>query len=432
MAQKIFDILPPKKRGKEPSVIGIEEKKIEEISKGEEIQPSIEKPKLEFYLLGGKNILIFILFISILVGIIFHFALSKAEIGIWPEAEIKTLKTKVTVSKEAKEIDLSNNVIPGEMISAEKTVAEEFPSSGKEMVEKKAEGVIRIYNNYNLSQTLVQNTRFQPPLEEFQNPLEKGENPWFRTQEKIIVPSKGYKDVRVKAEAAGEKYNIGPATFSIPGLAGAPQYTFVYGKSFEAMTGGLKKEVSQVTESDLESARKTLEEKALKEITTDLKNKISSEFDFLEGAVQTKILESFSLILAGAESEKFNFRVKAKAETLTFKKEDLKKFVDEVFLSQISEDQKVYQPTLKIDYSPEKIQSEENKIILNLEISAKIYSEIDEDSLKKGLAGKSTKEAQLLLEDQPKIIKTQVKIFPFWLKNLPSNVEKIKIKLNLD
>lgn len=431
MAQKIFDILPPEKKEKEQLII-VREKKVEEISKGEKPQLLIKKPKFKISLSRGKNIFIFVLFILILTGIVFHFILSKAEIGIWPETETKVIKTKVTVSGGVEEIDLSSNVIPGKMIGVEKTITEEFPSSGKKMLEKKAEGVIRVYNNYNLSQTLVQGTRFLPPLEKFQSPLEKGENPWFRTQEKIIVPSKGYKDVRVSAEAAGENYNIGPSKFSIPGLAGAPQYTFIYGESFEAMTGGIKKEVSQVAESDLESAKKTLEEKALKEIIADLKNKIPSEFDFSGEAIQTNILESSSLTLAGAESEKFNFRVKAKAETLTFKKEDLEKFVDEVFLSQISEGQKVYQPTLKVNYSPEKIEPGENKITFNLEISAKVYSEIDQVSLKEGLAGKSMKETKLLLEDQPQVVKTQVQIFPFWLKNIPSNTEKIKIKLNID
>lgn len=430
MVKKIFDILPPDKKEKESPLIVIEEE-VEEVPR-KELRSLIKKPELKFSLFSKRNVLIFVLFILILTGAIFHFALSKAEIKIWPEVEIKTFETEVTVSEEAEGVDVLNGIIPGKIISAKRTLKEEFISSGKKMLEKEAEGVIRIYNNYHLSQTLVQNTRLQPPSEEFQPSLEKGENPWFRTQERITIPSKSYKDVKVKADAPGEKYNIGPSTFSIPGLAGTAQYTLVYGKSFEAMSGGLKKEVSQVTENDLESARKALEEKASKEITADLKNKISSDFDFLEDAVQAEILESSSPVSAGAELEKFNFEVKAEAETLSFRKDDLKKFVDGVFLSQLPSGQKVHQSVLEVNYNREKSQPEKNKIVLNLEISAEIYLDIDETSLKKGLAEKSAKEAQLLLENQPQLVKAEVRFFPFWLKNAPSDIKKIKIKLNFN
>jgi len=37
----------------------------------------------------------------------------------------------------------------------------------------------------------------------------------------------------------------------------------------------------------------------------------------------------------------------------------------------------------------------------------------------------------LLLESQPAITKTKLNVFPFWLKIIPENEDKIKIKLNI-
>ena len=86
---------------------------------------------------------------------------------------------------------------------------------------------------------------------------------------------------------------------------------------------------------------------------------------------------------------------------------------------------------MKIDYSVKEADLQSGKIILNLKISAKVYSDINEKTLKKALFGKSVKESRLLLESQPAITKTKLNVFPFWLKIIPENEDKIKIKLNI-
>jgi len=413
MAKKILDILPPKKLKKEKP----------------EKEPFLLFKKPEFKIKKG---LIFIPLVLILIGIFCYFTLSRAEIEIWPETEIKTFKTRLTVDKRIENINFLANLIPGIIFEEEKTFSQEFPARGKKLLERKAEGVIRVFNDSQTNQTLVSQTRFQPPLEKFRLTLEKNEYPWFRSTERIVIPAKSYKDVKVVAEAPGEKYNIEPSTFSIPGLAGTPQYTFVYGKSFEPMKGGLKKEVSEVTPEDLKEAEKILREKALKETKDALKGKIPADFIFLEEALKTEILEIFSLARAGAELEKFTFQLKALALTLAFKKGDLENFSKEFIATKIGADKKIDQKSLKIEYLPEIINLEAGKIILSLNLEAKIYSDIDEISLKRGLLGKSLAETQFFLQNQPKVNRSEVKLWPFWVRKVPQEMEKIKIKLNLD
>lgn len=371
-----------------------------------------------------------------------------ATIEIWPETEVKTFQTKLTVDKKAVTPDFAVALLPGRIFEKEKTFSEEFFSSGKAIKEKKAEGIIRIYNDYQYSQPLIKDTRFQAPLEKFQPSLnqEKDEYPWFRTLEVVTVPANSFRDVKVVADSPGEKYNIAASTFSVPGLAGTPQYTFVYGKSSDPMKGGLKQELPSVTEEDLQKAKDTLTEKAKKEIEDLLKSDIPSELVFLEGALETKILETFSLAKAGMEVEKFNYQLKARATSLFFKKEDIENFVQSFITSQISDyipptavlpegraqGKKIYLPSLKIDYSPEDINLKAGKIILNLEMKAKIYSAIDEISLKQGLAQKSLTEAQISLESHHLITGVKIKLWPFWLTRIPKDLEKIKIELRVD
>ncbi|KPJ73024.1 hypothetical protein AMJ48_02675 [Parcubacteria bacterium DG_74_1] len=418
MVKKVFDISPPKK---------LEKKKVERFIPEKKPEFKISPPRSRM----GKK-LILIPLVLVIVGVIAYFSLSRAEIEICPETEIKIFETRLTVDKNITNIDFSAGSIPGVVFEETKTFPQEFPSSGEKSTEKRAEGVIRIFNDYQNDQILVAQTRFQAPLEKFKPSLEEDEEPWFKTVERVVVPAKGYIDVRVVADAPGEKYNIEPSTFSVPGLAGTPQYTLVYGKSSEAMSGGSEKDVFEVTQEDLEGAEKVLIEKATEETKNTLKGKVPEEFVTLEEGFKTEILEAFSLTEAGTELEKFTFQVKARTKTLFFKEEDLENFSKEFIATEIATDKNFDQETLKIEYSPEAIDLEGGEIMLSLKLKAKIYSVVDETSLRQALAGKSLTETQFFLQNQPEVIRAEVKLWPFWVQRVPENFDKIKITIAVD
>ncbi|MCJ7786611.1 hypothetical protein MUP06_00110, partial [Patescibacteria group bacterium] len=246
---------------------------------------------------------------------------------------------------------------------------------------------------------------------------------------------------------AGEDYNIKPSTVALPALAGSPLYTTIYGKSFSSMTGGFKGEVSQVTQEDLEKAENILASQLFEEGSKALKNdlqsdKNSSNFILLNETQCQEITEALSSAKTGEETQVFNFQVKVYSKTLVFKKSDLEDFAKEFILSQTPQNdlelnsfwlkKKIQTESLKIDFNPESIDLKSEKIVLNLDITAKIYPDINEIILKKALFGKSLRETQILLEEQPQATKVQVKFWPFWVKKVPQGMGKIKIKLNID
>ena len=431
MPKKVLDIKPPKKReGLLPAPPSRELPKLEV----KEEEPKILLPSQAKKIPWLK--IIYLVLVLILASLGALFTLAKVKIEIWPEVETKKLETKLTVDKNLKESNpavwLQTGTIPGQLVNTQKSVSAEFSASGKKFLEKKAEGVIRVYNNYSLPQTLVANTRFQPPLEKFQPSLEENEKPWFRTKEKITIASKSYQDVKVIADSPGEKYNIPPSKFSIPGLAGSPQYTLVYGESFETFKGGLKKAVSVLSAEDLERAKNELSPQAIEMSRIELLAKIPTDFLFLEQSLEGQIIDASSLVKPGTEVEKFNFGVKAESATLAFKKEYLEKFAKEYILSRIPAGQKIYEASLKINYSLQSSDLKTGKMILALALEAKIYPPIDENLLKKGLAGRTVNEARFFLENQPDISRAKIGFWFFWFKKLPKAPEKIEINLRID
>jgi len=385
---------------------------------------------------AGRKFLIFGTIGLVLALVACYFTLSKAKIEVWPITNELDLTTKITVDTSVENPDFSAKVITGQFFEKEKTVTEVFPATGKILKEEKAEGTLRVYNEYSTSpQVLVATTRFV-----------SAEGELFRTPTKVTIPGGHYEggklvpgeiDVSVVADQPGPEYNIDPTTFSIPGFAGTARYTKFYAKSFQPMTGGFREEVSQITREDLESAEDNLIKEAKEGSKNALEKELQSEsysleYDFIEDAIQTEVMEIFSLATAGKEATDFNFQVKTESKTIIFKKEEVENFVKQFIDNQIAEDKKIYEKSLKIDYMPETINLDSGKLILSLDISAKIYSDVDLSVFKNGLKGKSLKEAEFFLENQSGITRVRVEFWPFWVMSVPEDLNKIEFKLSID
>ena len=351
----------------------------------------------------------------LLVGVLcFVFIKPQAEIEIWPMKEAVKFTTQFSSV--------------GEVIKQERALSQEFPATGKAVKEEKAQGVIRVYNNYQLDQILVQNTRFWCFVNE--------ELREFKTKEKIVIAPQKHLDVQVIASAAGEEYNIGPCTFSVPGLKGSPRYTAVYGESFSPMTGGKKIEVTQVTQEDLDKAEAVLKQKALKECQTSLENSVSPEqYLMIEEAMKTEITEATPLTEKGKAVDNFIFQVKAKGSLLALKKSDLRDFAKDYVFSQIPQEKELVESSLGIGYLPETVDFKEAEVTLDIEISAEIYSAIDEASLKERVKNKRPDEISRVFRDFPEgegINESQIRLWPFWVTTAPEDTARIKINVILD
>jgi hypothetical protein len=411
MPKKVIDIYPPREV-KEDLPLVIEEKIKEKRA------PEARSDKAG----GWKKGLFFTLILAILGFLFLHFALARVSVEIWPETEGLNLDETIRADEKVSAVDLTAEAIPARVIVVEKSASQDFSAQGKSQKEKNAQGTIRIFNNYTQPQTLVANTRFQPPLEKVI---------YFRTTKRVVVPANGYVDVEVKADQPGEEYNIEPSTFSIPGLAGLPQYYSIYGKSFSAMTGGFKGEVSQVKQEDLDAARKTMLDQLTLTAQASLAQQVSSDFVFLPGALSQEILQASSSVPAGTETSTFKFNAAVKTEAVSFTKSDLDSFVKKLIDSKIQDSGKMLEEkSLKVDYSAETPDATSGSVVLNLKISATVYSDVKADTLKKALLGRSLKEGQVFLQDQPGVVRAELKAFPFWLREIPARESQVNVKLN--
>ncbi len=371
----------------------------------------------------------------ILAGMYFWDAkFAQAVIKIWPETSVLSHETRVAIDLSVGQIDLARGTIPGFTITAEKIVAGDAPATGTKSAQGRARGAVKIFNNYTNPQTLVKNTRLQAPLEKFQPALEGDESPWFRTTESIVLPAKSSAVAQVVADGAGEKYNIEPSVFSVPGLAGTAQYTFVYAQSFEKFTGGSLDSAPEVTQEDLKNAKTEIENRAKEEIKKELVAKAKEQGLEIadESAIKFELGDPEIAAKVGDNIARIGGQINAKASVVAYKKSDLDVLGKEFVLSKLAEGSLIDENSLNFESSYAGVDEAGSMLSLDLSMRAMVYLGMIPENLKKGLSEKKAEEAELFLMNQPGTKQVEVRLSPPWRFSVPRDLDRIEIKTILE
>jgi len=394
MPEKIFDILPPQEK------------------------IPVEKPikKKRSFL---KISLVFI--VLVIMFLIASSLFSEVNIELKPEKETISLEETITIDLTVTERD--GSLFPGQVLEDEKNDSKEFSSSGVAKSEQKAKGTITVYNAYSDSSRTLIPSRFV-----------SADGKLFWSTKKVKLPGRTYNggkvvpgqiDIEIEAAEPGPEYNIEATTFALPALAGTALYTTIYAKSFSPISGGSTGEVAQVIEEDLEQAQISLFEE-LKNKSKDSFKTISSQgLVFLPETVSSKIMEESTSKEADDIADSFTYDMKIESQTIVFSQSDIDEFIQE----NLEVEENKVMKDLNISYSVKDI--EDDKLVLDIKIEANIYEDINIENVKKAVAGKSIKEAELFLNNLAGV--ESVKINSWFLKrNISDDLNKIEAVLRVD
>lgn len=159
-----------------------------------------------------------------------------------------------------------------ETMTIEKDLSKILETNDEEFVERKAIGKVILFNNFNISQKLINNTR-----------IETKEGLIYRIRESINIPgikmidsvqTPGSVEVEIIADMPGNKYNMKlsdlKGDFTIPGFKGSAKYATFYGRLSADINGGFIGKVKKVSEekliTDREELKNILKDKLIKEI----------------------------------------------------------------------------------------------------------------------------------------------------------------------
>ena len=373
----------------------------------------------------AKFLIFFVIIAFLMVGLVCYLVLPKADIVIYPKYDNMSFDLSFVGSKDISQVDVSLNKIPIQEIEVSKTASKEFESTGEKRLNEKARGFITVYNEYSSSsQVLVATTRFESSNGKVFRILDQITIPGAKISEGKIIGSS--MEVEVFADESGESYNIDSSSFTIPGFKGSPKYAGFYAESNSPMTGGSTGKVKVVSAEDLKKAKENLSEEIRNEVKLAFEEQIPTDLKTIESSLDEEII-IISTVKEGAKTDKFTLEIKAIIKALLFKEKDIKNLIDLNIISMISEGKEPLSETQKIQWGEPVIDDENNEILFDLNVEENIAWKIDTNSLKENLLGLDEIEVRKYLSNQIKIQESKVSFWPFWVKQIPEQKEKIEI-----
>ncbi len=400
---KFDDIIPPSRRK-------------EEMSANQSMAPDSREPLR----LSGKSprfpyvtLLVVLLVIAVSVGALFYF--SGAQVQVTPNAVSAAVQGSFTASQ-------NSGALPFEVITAQKIAMQSVASSGTKNVHSFASGPITVYNTQTKAQRLITNTRFAT-----------ASGLIFRIHSAITVPGgsqakPGSLTVTVYADQAGASYNVGPSSFTVPGLAGTPQASMVYARSSSAFTGGATGNVPVVNATTDAQARSALIAALAPDLAASIQAQVPAGYLLLNGAATTTYQELASA--AGSATGMADVREQGTITAVIFPNAALAKTVAASISGLGYQGEPLTLATssdLKLTPESGIPGSNSSPFTFTLSGTASLVYTIDPARIAAAVSGKTRSAAEVALTNYPEIKRAIITLRPFWRQTFPQDPSSISV-----
>lgn len=358
-----------------------------------------------------KGLLCIIIIVIILIIILLIFSASNVEISITTRKEKFGIDFNTDISAEPGENQISGQIL-STIVKGSAKIRDIEVTKG----EARAEGTVILINRFDQDQTLIENTR-----------LLSDSGILFRTKERIVIKKQSETKVEVKADETGKKSEISPTHFILPGLPPEMQDK-VFAESKEKMVGKAN-DTRIITQEIIDKGtEKAIEEIANKGIE-ELEGKLPKDEQLKKEAITKDIISTKPDKEAGNEGKEFQVYVELRLTAVTYNKEEMFKLASEKLKNQIPKDMEYIETdddSLKLTLETYNADSKEATFFVHVE--AKTVSKITESMIDKSkLVGRNKEETKDYFKKFNSVGSVDVHFFPSWVKNVPSNPEKIKI-----
>lgn len=359
------------------------------------------------------------------VGFFVNVLLGGADVTVYPKIKDVSVQSNFTVFTKPQSEELGY-----ELLTLEATGEKQVKAAGKETVSERAEGKIFVYNTKSPTpQRLIKNTRF-----------ETSDGLIYKIKESIEVPAAS-KDAKgnfvpgsvvadVFADGTGEKYNIAPTRFTVPGLKGSEQYDSIYGESTAAFTGGFEGEKYIIDENELSTAKQALHIELRDKLLARLKEERPAGFIVYDDSV-TFAYDSLPATEYGESLA--TIKEKARLQVPMFKETEFSKYIAEKSIPDYTgEPVTMPEPqTLVFSYTSGTTSVSDISGIQSLDITlkgnVKIVWKFDEKKLQEELIGIKKTDATNVFSGYTSISHAQAEVRPFWTGSFPNSIDNIRI-----
>jgi hypothetical protein len=363
-------------------------------------------------------------FVSLILGLMF---LTNAKVIIFADGQKKEISPTFSLDSSISKSDFDKQAIAAKKVEINKDVSMNFTATGKKNVGTKATGKISIQNcddtnTHNLASGSVVSSSGKK----------------FTTNEAVtikagsagggVVSCSTAVEVGISASEAGDSYNLNGASFSLAG------FSALY-KATGSTSGGTSKEISVVSQADVDNAKKQMLEQNNAAAKDELTKKDSKNTKVFQETFNSEMNNFKSNPEVGSEASNASVSATINYSMLSASNDDLDKLFSQEASKDIENTQQIYSSGYEnASYKLIKLSPGGSSAQMKANTNAYIGSKVDSADLSKKVAGKPKKQVEDIVRQNISDIKNvQVEALPFW-PNMPmlSNNIKIEIKVSTD
>ena len=304
-------------------------------------------------------------------------------------------------------------------------VSVEFSATGKKKVGEKAKGTVRIKTDA----TTILMTGLTVPAG---TQIQSSGGSIYLTAADVVFPQGSRSAlagivVAVTAANVGEEYNgaTGSASTSANGVTSVEFVT--------SPSGGSSREVTVVSEDDLAKATAALGEKKVSDLRSKLESSFSESNVVIKETFQEKRGDPVPSVKINEEATgPVTLKSTVTASMMAVERSEIQKFLKTGIQSEIEgmKSQKIYSDgSSDVKFSQFVNDAEKPKI--RLTANGKIGPVIKEDEVKEQSLGKNYGEIQLALEAIDGVEDVDIKFWPFWVRTVPNNVDRVTVEFKI-
>lgn len=381
----------------------------------------IKIPNFESFRL--RLILGFLLLIALIVGWFMAFnVLPKVSVIVRTDTSTVASSLSLTANTTAKAVDVEKAVVPAEVKEVKKTDTLKVPATGQKNVGDKAKGTMTVYNCTDAAVPVPAGTLF----------TNSGFS--FSSDAAVTVPasdffSNGNCKKNTSASVAVTAVNSGGASNLSSGRSYSSNFASTLTGTGSAMAGGTDKNITVISQKDVDDAKTKLTDKSKDTATNELA-KLFTDAKLIP--VNESIVGNPPAVTVvpnvGDEVAEATVTAVTTYQMLGIKEDFLKQLVDLDAKKQID---LAKQPIVDYGFDKAIFHVTDRRSALDQSVAiqtiASTGTKIDPEALKKEIIGKKRGDVENIVQAHPGVKDVTVNYSPFWVAKVPKKTARITI-----
>lgn len=381
---------------------------------------------LQFLMKGPKLLLLVpLVLVAILASIIWYIFGLNATVTLTLSPTPINASQDITVTTKGS-TDLSQNILGGTAVSVDENGSTTTDATGTKDTGDKAKGTVTLYNSDTNSKTFSAGTTITSE-NNLKFTLDKDVSIASASGDIFSGTKPGTQDVSVTASTFGTDYNLPSGTkFSVGGSS------TVAAKNASAFSGGTKKTVTVVSDTDLSKVQSDLISKLQDKAKSDMMQQNGGGKTILPIFTSTTVSQKSTDKKSGDQANSVTLTATVTYESIAYTSSDVDQIAQNLLKNKISSDMTPTSAGIKAELTDATANKDGSSAKATLQASAGLLPKVDTTHVAQELTGKSFSDINSTLSDVKQLQSADVILSPnlfFLPRVLPRIASHISVKI---